>query len=141
MANKIQLYSKVTNNHLDSNCRESIIRYLRMLDGKPIKVTIEEVKRKRSTNQNAFYWAVFIPLIVNKFNEYGNNVDSEQVHEFLKDEVGKLSGNIFLPNGEMKRISGSSAELQTGKFEDYLEKIRVWALDILEISLPMPNEF
>tara|TARA_R110000868_G_scaffold149088_1_gene371329 strand:+ start:359 stop:814 length:456 start_codon:yes stop_codon:yes gene_type:complete len=136
----IVFYSSVERGHLSNDCRQKIQNALHSLEGRPVKITIEQRKKLRSQNQNAFYWAVIIPLIVNVFNEYGNNVDAEQVHEFLKDEVGKLSKIIILPNGEKKKISGSTAELGTMGFEDYLTKVRVWAGEVLEIELPFPNE-
>lgn len=139
MSNKIQLYSEVENGHMTIDCRNAIAQALHSLSGKFVKITIEERKKKRSLSQNAYYWAVAIPPIVNLFNQSGNNVDAEQVHEFLKAEVGKLNETIILPNGEMKTISGSSAVLKTTDFEEYLEKVRAWAAE-WEVIIPLPNE-
>ena len=135
----IQFFSKVEGGHLSPGCRQSIATALKSLDGKFAKITIEERKKNRSLNQNNFYWGVVIPTIVNMFNEHGNNVDAEQVHEFLKDEVGKLSQVVVLPDGETKKISGSSAILKTMQFEDYLTKIRSWAAE-WGVMIPFPNE-
>src|SRR4051812_17833035 len=111
--NSIQFFSKVEQGHLEKGIRESIAKALQSLNGKFAKITIEERKKTRSQSQNAYYWGCVIPPIVNMFNEQGNNVDAEQVHEFLKDEVGKLSQVVVLPDGEAKKISGSSALLKT----------------------------
>lgn len=135
----MQFFSKVEQGHISEGCRKSIAAALKSLEGKFTKITIEEKKKNRSLSQNAFYWGVVIPAIVNMFNEYGNNVDAEQVHEFLKAEVGKLNQKVILPDGEIKTISGSSAILQTLEFEEYLTKIRAWAAE-WGVLLPFPNE-
>lgn len=139
MKNSIQFFSPVQNGHITMGCREAIATALKSLNGKFAKITIEERKKTRSSSQNAYYWAVCIPPIVNMFNEHGNNVDAEQVHEFLKDEVGKLSQTVVLPDGETKKITGSSALLKTMEFEEYLLKVRIWAQE-WDIFIPLPNE-
>lgn len=136
----IQFFSKVEGGHIDINCRQAIATALKSLEGKTAKITIEEKKRKRSLPQNAFYWSAIIPPIVNMFNEYGNNVDAEQVHEYLKAEVGGLNQQVTLPDGEVKIMPGSSALLRTMEFEDYLTKLRAWAASF-GLMLPFPNEY
>ncbi len=138
--NTIQFFSVVENGHLNKSCREALAKALKTLEGKPCKVTLEERKKIRSLSQNAYYWGVVIPAIVNLFNEHGNNVCAEQVHEFLKDEVGKLTETVSLPDGELKKISGSSAALKAHEFELYLERVRAWAAS-WEVAIPLPNEF
>jgi hypothetical protein len=139
MANSAQFFSKVEKGHLNDHCRQSIANALKSLEGKFAKITIEEKKKIRSLNQNAFYWGYIIPVIVNFFNEYGNNVDAEQVHEFLKENVGKLNQNVVFPDGQVKEVTGSTANLNTMEFENYLTKIRVWAAE-WGVIIPIPNE-
>lgn len=139
MKNSIQFFSPVENGHLTKGTREAITKALQSLNGKNAKITIEERKKVRSLSQNAYYWSQCIPPIVNMFNENGNNVDAEQVHEFLKDEVGKLSRIVVLPDGETKKISGSSALLKTMEFEEYLLKVRMWAQE-WGVFISLPNE-
>lgn len=137
--NAFTITSMIKNGRMNDTCRLLIVDVLKGFEGKFAKITIEERKNKRSLSQNAFYWGVMIPLIVSMFNEYGNNVNSEGVHEFLKSEVGKLESIIVMPNGEVKCIRGSSAALKTAGFEEYLTKIRAWAAEF-GLILPMPNE-
>ena len=139
MKNSIQFFSPVQDGHITMGCREAIATALKSLNGKFAKITIEERKKTRSISQNSYYWSVCIPPLVNMFNENGNNVDAYQVHEFLKDEVGKLSQIVTLPDGEPKKISGSSALLKTTEFEEYLLKVRMWAAE-WDIFIPLPNE-
>lgn len=139
MKNCVQFFSPVENGHITKGCREAIAKALQSLNGKFAKITIEEKKKVRSLAANRYYWGYVIPPIVNMFNEHGNNVDAEQVHEFLKDEVGKLSQVVILPDGGRKKISGSSANLETMEFQEYLLKVKVWASD-WGVYIPDPEE-
>lgn len=135
----ISVQSSVYNGKLSDQARQMIMQTLRNMEGKQIEIVVKEKKRKRSLSQNAFYWGCVIPAITNMFREHGNSVDNEQVHEFLKSEVGKMNQTIVLPDGEVKEICGSSAALKTMEFEDYLTKVRAWAAE-WGVVIPLPNE-
>lgn len=139
MNKSIQLYSEVKDGHLSDDCRQDIIRALRTLSGGYAKITIERRKKTRSLSQNAYYWSVVVPLIHEMFTDAGNSVDEEEVHNFLKDEIGKLTKYVKLPNGEFKQVSGSTAKMGTVEFEEYLEKVRAWAAEF-NLLIPLPNE-
>ena len=98
------------------------------------------MKKRRSLNQNAYYWGCVLPPIVAMFREHGSNVDAEDVHAFLKDNVGKLKQVFVTPDGEVLSGPGSTAKLGTMEFEVYLEKVRAWAAEVLGIAIPLPNE-
>lgn len=108
--------------------------------GKRLVLTLKEQKKHRSPSQNAYLWGVVYPAIVAVFREHGNNVDAEDVHDFLKDRVGKLKQHFITPDGEVLTGSGSTAKLTTAEFEAYLEKVRAWAAETLGITIPLPNE-
>lgn len=135
----MQFLSKVENGRISDGCRKIIAQAIKSFNGKFIEIDIKEKKKKRSLSQNAYYWAVVIPAIKVMFDEYGNNVSNEQVHEFLKLEVGKLRDTIILPDGNVRIITGSSAELEPPKFEKYLTEIRAWAAE-WDVFIPLPNE-
>lgn len=139
MVNAIELYSEVKNCHLDIPCRLSIKNALKMLDGKKIKVTIEERKKTRSIRQNSFYFGVIVPLVTNFLNEYGANIDGDEAHEFLKQEVMKLRREFVTPDGEVRYITGSTTKLTTAEWELQMDKIRAWAANV-SLILPFPNE-
>lgn len=140
MANAIQLYSEVTNGHIDSSSRQIIANALRMLDGHKVEIVIRERKKRRSLSQNAFYWGVVIPIVTNHLNEYGANIGPEEAHDFLKQEVMKLRSKVALPDGSLAWIIGSSTKLTTSEWEVAIDKIRAWAAEI-ELIIPFPNEY
>jgi hypothetical protein len=109
------------------------------LPGKRFVITLKEVKKKRSVNQNAYYWGVVIAAITQMFRDNGNYVDGEDVHEFLKLRVAKLSRMLVTPDGEVHKSLGSTTKLSTMEFEVYLERVRAWAAEY-GCFIPLPNE-
>lgn len=139
MENKVTYYSMVEKGHLATDCRWAIAEVLRSLTGKVVEITIREKKKIRSLSQNAYYFGVVLPPLVNLFKSWGNNVNAEQVHEYLKAEVGKLTETLVMPDDNTKKIILSSADLTTIAFEEYLTKVRMWAAE-WDVFIPLPHE-
>lgn len=109
------------------------------MEGKRLIVTLKEQKRRRSLNQNAYYWGCVLPPIVLMFRDAGNNVDAEDVHSYLKEHVGKLKQVFVTADGEILTGAGSTSKLSTVEMEVYLEKVRAWAAEH-GVGIPLPNE-
>ena len=96
-------------------------------------LTISKRKKKRSGPQNAYYWAVVIPMIGKEIGE----ADAEAVHALLKHEHNyeiKVFGN------EELRVPKSTADLTTSEFSEYVERVRQWTASFLSCYIPDPNE-
>lgn len=124
---------------LPGNVRRELDDLIRSLAGKRVRIKLSIYQKKRSQNQNAYYWSVVIGAITQLFRENGNYVDAEDVHEFLKLRVGKLAQVIVLPDGEVVKGLGSTAKLSTIEMEVYLEKCRAFAAEY-GVVIPLPNE-
>lgn len=74
---------------------------------------------KRSERQNKYYWRWVVLLLG---NELGYRKD--EMHAILKDRF----------------LADSSKELDREEFNIYLETIRCWAMQELNIKIPLPNE-
>jgi len=136
----MEIISKIIKGNVNSESKEQIRLALRLLEDKYAKITIKESKKLNSLSQKGYYFAAVIPPIQEMLIDLGNNVDSEDVHSFLKHEAGKLTKYIRLPNDEVKPIPGSIAGMNTKEFEKYLEKVRMWAAQTLDLIIPLPNE-
>lgn len=139
MAAALEIVSPVTRGSLSDEAHRRIRLALQGMEGKRVQLTLKEIKRRRSNNQNAYYWGVAIPAITAMFREAGNYVDDEEVHEFLKLRVGKLSRVLVMPDGEIIKTLGSTAALTTMEFEAYVERVRAWAAE-MGCPIPLPNE-
>ncbi len=132
--------SSVHNGKLEPEARKSIVDALQRVEGKKVRITIVEVKKRRSLSQNAFYWGVVIPQVMTLLESFGNKVNSQEVHDFLKREVAKMEVMIEFPNGLQKIATASSSDLTTGEWEEYLDVIRAWAAQF-DCIIPFPNEW
>lgn len=104
--------------------------YIKMFSGQRIELIIRKPKSKRSTLQNNYYWGVVVELLSSELG-----YDQDELHEILKYKFLKKESAL---NG-MEYVK-STTKLTTGEFEDYLEKIRRWSAEFLNINVPEPNE-
>ena len=119
------------------------------IDGDAILVVrIEPEEKKRSVQQNKYLWGVVYKTIVD--NDPGffccDVVDSlrktarlsaaEVVHEFCKAR--------FLPSADLPglqiTVAPSTAKLPRKEFQEYVESIRRWAADELQVFVPDPYQ-
>lgn len=110
---------------------DSLLQFL----GKEVELVIREHKKTRSNRQNAYYWGVVVAMIA----EQSGNRSPRSVHEDLSEYFGlkEERENIF---GEVSIITVSTTRYNTKQFEEYLEKLRLFALDFYGINIPLPNE-
>jgi len=104
------------------------ISFLRQFEGKVLFLTIQPEKRPRSVEQNKYYWGVVIDVIGRHLG-----YSAEEAHEALK-------WHFLIKLGEVLPTVKSTTELTTVEFEEYLAKIRQWAAEFLNVSIPEPNE-
>lgn len=120
--------------------RGELIQDLRELfKGREVVITIQVKRRKRSLDQNSYYWGVVVPMAREGLRGVGYHLSKSQTHSLLKDHFAR----DYLVNedtGEILKIRGSTAGMTTLKFEEYLAEIRDWAEDYLSIKIPKPNE-
>lgn len=102
-------------------------------EGKQVDITVKRHRENRSLNQNNYYWGVVVPMVGEAIGE----TDIEAVHEVLK-----LEHNYYIAKvGDREiRVPQSTAELSTDEFESYLERVRRWASEFLNLYVPLPNE-
>lgn len=138
-AQSIEFIGTVESGHLPEAIRQNIAASIRASEGKKIIVSLRPFTKRRSCQQNAFYWGVAVPLIRQMFFDAGTVCSAEEIHLFLKQYVGKITKEITKPDGEICSVPAESKKLTTAEWEDYLTAIRAWAAEFGCI-IPMPNE-
>lgn len=121
------------------NCGAAINLALSAFNGKTVAITIKERKRGRSLNQNAFYHGCVVPIIVDLLREYGNDADADIAHAFCKDMFLPPAGVKKVRVGKVTHESRSTTWLSTAEFEEYQERIRVFAAEN-GYQVPLPGE-
>lgn len=101
--------------------------------------TVQRKQRRRTTPQNAYLWAVVYPMLLTGLRQAGwEFTDCEQVHHFFKQHV---AGESFInrKTGEAVTLPGSTAAMSTLEFETYIDRLRRYAEQYLNIEIPEPN--
>jgi len=130
--------SKIENGK--TTCSQAIAAALRAFEGKWIAISIKERKRGRSNSQNRFYRGCVVPVIVELLREYGNDADCDIAHEFLKSSFLPPAGRKRVKVGKVIVESLSTTWLSTIDFEEYVERIRVFAAEH-NYQINYPNEY
>jgi len=96
-------------------------------------VGIKKDRKTRSLAENRYYWGIILTYIA---DETG----------YSKEEAHQIFGRMFLrydkqmPDGTTEAFVRSTTSLNTMELEEYLEKIRIFALSELGTYIPLPNE-
>lgn len=116
-----------------------------------IEIVFRKKVKRRSLNQNSYYWAVVIPAIQQGIKELGERLtlnetenwlidflsatDKSFTHEFLKHKFIE-SQTINESTGEIIKVKQSTRTLNKDNFSEYLERVIQFANETLEIEIP-----
>lgn len=134
-----EIISEVKNGSLTRN-RNLIKDAIATFEGKQIVIKIEKFKKKRSTQQNRFYYGVIIPIVQNCLKEAGHIMTSESTHDLIKLKFLKETLFVNETTGEVIERIKSTTELSTSQFMDLLAEINNFTFEYFGVSLPSPND-
>ena len=136
---KFEIVSKIQNGKIVEN-RSEIEKAIKYFEDKIITITFELFKKKRSDNQNRYYWGVLIPLTRIAVKElWGEDWNIEETHEYLKVNLNYYE-IVNEKTGEITRKTKSTTENTTVEMETYHLKIRMFLLEWFDIDAPEPNQ-
>ncbi len=116
----------------------------KMFAGKQIEVVFRRKKKHRTPSQNAYYWAVVIPLILEEFVNLGNDLQVgnkehiELVHDMLKGMFLEAK-EVVDADGVAIKLPPTTKDLTTVQFMEYLEKVCQFAAERLQLVIPEPE--
>jgi len=120
----------------DKRDKQSLFSYLKELENDYI-VSVKKQRNTRSNMQNSYYWKCIVQGLAEELGYFPNEMHDALRARFLSEyEMISINDNQIAIN----KI-GSTTALNTKSFEEYTEKIRVWALTDLGIRLMLPNEY
>jgi len=101
-----------------------------------VEVIIRKIKKKRTNDQNAYYWGVVIPIL----SEYFGHDNREDMHTDLKEEFNPVESKLK-PG---KKIGGTTTKMSTVEFmasdTSYVERICRWAAMEHGVYIPPPKK-
>ena len=103
-----------------------------------MEITISKKFKRRSqgapgefTNFNGYLWHVVLRMIGDEIGE----LDLDQVHAWTQIAVGNCN---IMKDGT--KVPKGTSEMSGGEFSDYCQRVRVWAAQELNLTIPEPNE-
>lgn len=134
-----EIISEVKNGSLTRN-RNLIKDAIATFENKQVVIKIEKFKKKRSTQQNRFYYGIVIPILQNCLKEAGHIMTNESTHDLIKLKFLKETLFVNETTGEVIERIKSTTELSTSQFMDLLAEINNFTFEYFGVSLPSPND-
>lgn len=127
------------------------IRDGQILNKKRIKKAFDELKdgtyqvkiesaKKRSLQQNKYYFGCVLPMAKQGFNDIGYDEiqTTEDVHEIFKSLF--IKRHFENKDGLVMEYVGTTTKLSTFEFMEYIDKIAKFCAENLSIAIPAPGE-
>lgn len=106
-----------------------IFQAYKKFEGKNVVVSVTKRKTKRTLPQNKYLNGVVYKIIGDFIGD-----DRDGVHESMGQKFRLYEDNNFLTKIE------STADMSTERFTEYVEQVRRWASDFLNLNIPDPGE-
>ena len=129
--------------HIDENgkmtlfSRDIFINDLKALSGSIIQLVVSKAG-KRSSPQNRYYWGGVLPIVREGLKDLGTPLSIEQVHDLMKFKF--LLIEYVTSDGEIIKSIGSTKALSKEQFNEYIESIKQWSAEYLNVYIPDPNQ-
>jgi hypothetical protein len=128
---------EVVSGKLKIDERERMLDELAQWSDGPVDVTIEKLLATRSPQANRYYWGAVIKAIARH-----TGYTADETHDMLKIMFLPKELAVANYNGEIVSefvIGGSTRRLNSVDFYDYVERVRLWALETLELNILPPD--
>lgn len=137
---KVETYGRVIGGKLEISYRDRFNRAVSALPDCRVMVTVEKCYRKRSTEQNAYYWGVIVnECAEGVYDMTGQMITKEDAHHLLKSRCNPVELHNET-TGEVVAIGGSTATMTTVQMSEYWQRCREFILDFFGRTVPEPNE-
>lgn len=133
----LKYFGKVDDGKLTIFQRNDMVSGLQNLGSGFVEIIIR-LAGKRSSPQNRYYWGAMLPIVKDGLKELGIDMSKEQTHEMLKYRF--LKREFITSDGDILQSIGSTTELSTKEFNEYIESIQIWSAEYLNVNIPDPNE-
>jgi hypothetical protein len=131
--------------------KQAFWKFLRTLKGR-FRFVVKEYRHRRTDRQNRYYWPCFVvPFAKYLATQYGRKNPSEleeYAHAILKDAhlrvpaVDTSTGvTLFNVDGDPLMRTRSTTELDTGEFNEYMDRCKDTLWELGKIEVPDPSVY
>ncbi len=122
--------------------RKYFLDWCKENQGKTCEIKIKKLGRK-SDPLRRYYFGVVVELYRGAFRNLGNNFTKEDTHNLIKTFCPSMKREMMNPaTGEIISYYQSIADksFTNSDFLTYLEELKQWAAENLDMIIPDPNE-
>src|SRR4051812_36592550 len=98
MPQSIEIEATISNGHFPAKERLRLSDAMRRMEGRRVAVKLYEPEAYSSNKQRRYYFRVIVTAYLEAFREAGNVMDKDEMHLWLKQEVGKLWKEVLSPD-------------------------------------------
>lgn len=118
----------------------TITEFFRTASNGCYMINITKQRKGRTINQNDWLWGCVYPILLDGLLDAGWEFTSvEQVHEFFKKQMTQ-DKVVNYTTGEIVEIPMSTAIMDTHQFSMYIDALRAYAEDFLNVTIPEPDK-
>jgi len=130
----------VSDGQLKLSDRKRFDQDIKQFEGKRVEVVISKANKRRSNNQNAYYWGLVLPCAVQGFRDAGHEgITIDDAHRFFKDRFLTEGVEIVSPrSGEVITMSKTTTVLSTTGMMDYVDQVARFCAEFLGVVIPEP---
>jgi len=138
---KITALGTVDDGILKISNRKQFDQDIKQYEGKRVEMVIQVAKKRRSLNQNAWYWGQVLPCCLHGFKEMGHEqLSIDTLHTFFKARFLDEPEQIVSPHsGEVITLTKTTTNLTTTQMMTYTDSIVRFAAEFLGINIPDPT--
>ena len=105
-------------------------------------ITVKPIKRK-SDPLRRYYFGVVVEMYRTEFRRLGHQLTKEDTHQFIKTLAPSMKREVILRTGEVvARWQGiSDRSFSNTDFLTYIEELKQWAAENIDLIIPDPNDF
>jgi hypothetical protein len=136
---KVTVTTSIHNGLFKRN-RNTVLEAIKSFNGSDVVITIDKVKKKRSNQQNRFYWSCLVTLMQQGAKDtWGESWSIDKAHKHLS-KLFVFHESVNQKTGEITQTPKSTTELTTTDWEVYVTEIRIYLLENFDIDAPEPNQ-
>lgn len=95
-------------------------------DGKPLRIILTSSDKKRTLEQNSFYWGFLLPQIAEQTWVEGRQYSDEVWHVHLAELFAEKE-EIEMPDGTIFIRPKSTTKMKVAEFSKYLQQVEAYA--------------
>lgn len=118
----------------------TLTEFFRIASNGCYMINITKQRKGRTLKQNDWLWGCVYPILLDGLLDAGWEFTSvEQVHEFFKKQIAQ-DKVVNYTTGEIVEIPMSTAIMDTQQFAMYIDALRAYAEDFLNVTIPEPDK-